>query len=122
MAWNPNEKNSWAWLTKQASEHGGVEKYIDDILKYGIEIGQNKTSKEYLMKFLLVVPILLIGGAAIGVASKIAYDKNKQKLQAQKELQQKSDLAKEELINGVKAAENSLEESAESQIREEEEE
>lgn len=74
------------------------------------------------MKFLLVAPILLIGGAAIGVTSKIAYDKNKQKLQAQKELQQKSDLAKEELINGVKAAENSLEESAESQISEEEEE
>ncbi len=31
MAWNPNEKGSWAWFTKEASEHGGVEPYINDI-------------------------------------------------------------------------------------------
>ena len=32
MAWNPNEPGNYAWLTKQASEHGGVNPYLSDIV------------------------------------------------------------------------------------------
>lgn len=35
MAWNANEKGNPAWLTKQASEHGGVDNFINDIYNKG---------------------------------------------------------------------------------------
>lgn len=122
MAWDPNEENSWAWFTKQASEHGGVEQYINDIENNGIEIGRQEMHKEDSRRLPLVVSVSMVLGALLLAGGKKLFDNYKQKLTYQKELKQKSDLAKEELINGGKAAENSFEESAESQISEEEEE
>ena len=31
MVWDANEKGNYAYLTKTASEHGGVDNFIDDI-------------------------------------------------------------------------------------------
>ena len=39
MAWDPNVKGNPAWLTKQASEHGGVDNFIDDIRNEGYQEG-----------------------------------------------------------------------------------
>lgn len=39
MAWDANEKGNPAWLTKQASEHGGVDNFIDDIHDDGYQKG-----------------------------------------------------------------------------------
>ena len=42
MAWDPNEKGNPAWLTKQASKHGGVDNFIDDIHNEGYQEGHDK--------------------------------------------------------------------------------
>lgn len=42
MAWNVNEKGNPAWLTKQASEHGGVDNFIDDIHNEGYQQGHER--------------------------------------------------------------------------------
>lgn len=39
MAWDPNEEGNPAWLTKQASVHGGVNNFIDDIHNEGYQEG-----------------------------------------------------------------------------------
>lgn len=98
MAWDPNEKGSWAWFTKEASNHGGVESYINDIE----ENARAETREEYLQW----LPWIITGAIGIGALGKTAYDKVKKKITAQKELKQKSDVAKEVLVNGVKAIEN----------------
>ncbi|MBR5682414.1 MAG: hypothetical protein IKW96_03905 [Ruminococcus sp.] len=42
MAWDANEKGNPAWLTKQASEHGGVDNFIDDIHNEGYQEGHER--------------------------------------------------------------------------------
>ena len=42
MAWNAEVEGNYAWLTKQAYEHGGVMSYIDDIQNGGYQIGHNQ--------------------------------------------------------------------------------
>lgn len=42
MAWNPDKKGNPAWLTKQASEHGGVDNYINDIRNEGYQEGHDQ--------------------------------------------------------------------------------
>ena len=37
MAWDANEKGNYAYLTKTASEHGGVDNFIDDIHNGGYQ-------------------------------------------------------------------------------------
>lgn len=39
MAWDANEKGNYAYLTKAASEHGGVDNFIDDIHNEGYQEG-----------------------------------------------------------------------------------
>ena len=39
MAWDANEKGNYAYLTKTASEHGGVDNFIDDIHNEGYQEG-----------------------------------------------------------------------------------
>lgn len=39
MAWDANEKGNYAYLTKTASEHGGVDNFIDDIHDEGYQEG-----------------------------------------------------------------------------------
>lgn len=42
MAWNPEEKGTYAWLSQQAKEHGGVDNFIDDIHNDGYNEGHDK--------------------------------------------------------------------------------
>lgn len=42
MAWNANEPGNPAWLTKTASEHGGVDQFIDDIRSEGYQEGHDQ--------------------------------------------------------------------------------
>lgn len=102
MAWDPNEKGNYAWLAKEARNHGGVENYINDI-----EENAKAEAHEEDMKLLVSIIVFTLGlGTAIGAGAVKCYDKFKQKIAANKELKQKSDVAKEALTNGVKAIEN----------------
>lgn len=93
MAWDPNEKGSWAWITKEASEHGGVESFINDIEK-----NARAEAHDADMKLLLLIGSLCIG---LGILVKTEYDKVKQIIADRRELKKKSDAAKETLIIGV---------------------
>ena len=97
MAWNPNDEYSYAWFTKVASEHGGVEPYINDIEENaraeGFEEGREEAHKEDMRLFVIAV--------GIGILGKTLYDKFKLGKAARKELKQKSDVAKENLVNGA---------------------
>lgn len=62
MAWNPNEKGSWAWLTKEASEHGGVEPYVNDI-----EENARAEAHDADMKLL---PFIVAGAIGVGALGK----------------------------------------------------
>lgn len=42
MAWDANVKGNPAWLTKTASEHGGVDNFIDDIHNEGYQEGHEQ--------------------------------------------------------------------------------
>lgn len=102
MAWDPNEKGSWAWFTKEASEHGGVEPYINDI-----EENARAEAHDADMKLL---PLIVTGAIGIGALGKTAYDKIKQKIADRKALKQKSEEAKEALVCGANSSEDSDEE------------
>ena len=102
MAWNPNEKCSWAWFTKEASEHGGVEPYINDI-----EENARAEAHDADMKLL---PFIVAGAIGVGALGTTAYDKIKQKIADRKALKQKSDAAKEALICGANNSKDSDEE------------
>lgn len=39
MAWNPNEKGNYAWLSKTASEKGGVEQFVKSKYLEGCAVG-----------------------------------------------------------------------------------
>ena len=60
MAWNANEKGNPAWLTKTASEHGGVDQFIDDIKNEGFQDGHEK-GMVYGSAVTLAVVVLGIG-------------------------------------------------------------
>lgn len=42
MAWNASEEGNPAWLTKQASEHGGVNNFINNIHNEGYREGHER--------------------------------------------------------------------------------
>ncbi len=101
MAWDPNEKGSWAWLTKEASEHGGVKSYINDI-----EENARAEAHDADMK---IMTLIIAGAIGIGALGKTAYDKIKQKIADRKALKQKSDAAKDALICGVNCSKDAPE-------------
>ena len=91
MAWDPNDENSYAGLTKKASEYGGVESFINSIE----ENAKLEAHIEDLKKFSISIPIALI----LVFLGKSAYDKLKQKYQDYNELKRKSNFAKETIKN-----------------------
>lgn len=102
MAWNPNEEGSWAWFTKEASQHGGVVSYINDI-----EENARVEAHDTDMKLL---PLIVLSSIGIGALGKTAYDNIKQKIADRKALKQKSNTAKEILICGANSSKNFAEE------------
>lgn len=42
MAWDANVKGNPAWLTKTASEHGGVDNFINNIHNEGYQEGHEQ--------------------------------------------------------------------------------
>ena len=89
MAWDTYEENSFAWLTRIASEHGGVEQFINDI----VNEAKCETQIEDWKKFLMFSPVIF----ALGFFGNTAYDKLKQKCHDYNELKRKSKFAKEVL-------------------------
>ena len=76
MAWDPNEKGSWAWLTKEASEQGGVNQLIDGIHDGGYQEGHDKGMIEGAVG--AAVAVVIIAGICKGaqyVAKKISEKK-----------------------------------------------
>ena len=106
MAWNPDEKGNPAWLTKQASEHGGVDNYIDDIRNEGYQEGHGKGVIEGVG-----IATVLIG---IGIA---AYNGIKHSIQKRKanrnSIHQKSESAKTALCQ---ICENTADDTAAEEI------
>ncbi len=60
MAWNPEQVNSYAWVTKTASEHGGVESYLNDIKREAFEQGRQKGIKETVTTIIATVGSIFI--------------------------------------------------------------
>lgn len=67
MAWNADEEGNYANLTKQAKEHGGVDKFIDDIHNEGYQKGHEHGMIEGAGAATVVI------AAAIGAYEGIKY-------------------------------------------------
>ena len=89
MAWNANEPGNPAWLTKTASEHGGVDQFIDDIRSEGYQDGHDQGVVDGASG----VAILIGGLLAIGAGVKHLIDRHKAKKQAIKEQAEASEAA-----------------------------
>ncbi len=78
MAWDANEKGNYAYLTKTANEHGGVDNFIDDIHNEGYQEGREHGMIEGAGATTVVI------AAAIGAYEVIRYlvQKHKAKKQA----------------------------------------
>ncbi len=61
MAWNANEKGNYANLTKQAKEHGGVDKFIDDIHNEGYQEGHERGLLEGVGITTVVITVVALG-------------------------------------------------------------
>ena len=75
MAWNPNEEGNYAWLTKTASEHGGVDGFIDDIHEEGYQEG--KENGIFIGASLATAAIGVLFGAYKGIKALVQKHKNK---------------------------------------------
>lgn len=95
MAWNPNEKGNYAWLTKQASEHGGANQFIASIEENAATQQRDKD-----MKLLCAVVTLT---ATVATAGTSAYYKIKQKLDERRKVKEReAEEAKEIIRKNVK--------------------
>lgn len=90
MAWDANEKGNYANLTKTASEHCGVDNFIDDIHNEGYQEGQEHGMIEGAGAATVVI------AAAIGTYEGVKYlvQKHKAKKQA---VVERSEAAQEDL-------------------------
>ena len=99
MAWNPNEPGNYAWLTKQASEHGGVNPYLSDI----VDNARYETHQEDLKMFTCIAPMLV----GVGILGKTAYDKIRQTIINRKEeKRQKAEEAEKQIRKAIYKANN----------------
>ncbi len=89
MAWDANEKGNHAWLAKTASEHGGVNNFIDDIRSEGYQEGH----EHGMVKGAGVATVVIT--FAIGAYKGIKYliQKHKSKKQVIKERSESSEAA-----------------------------
>lgn len=88
MAWDPDEKGTYANLTKIAYEHGGPNQYIDDIYNDGYQDGHDKG----VLEGVVVTVLTTMGVAAAGWVAKYFVDKHNAKKQ---EIKEKSEAAEE---------------------------
>lgn len=91
MAWDPEKKGSYAWMSQEASRHGGVEEYINDIHKEGYQEGYDKGVVDGVIIFTVVTTIL--GGV------KFAVDKINKRRKKKYEIIEQSKKAKSEIRN-----------------------
>ena len=89
MAWDANIKGNPAWLTKTASEHGGVDNFIDDIHNKGYQEGHEQGMIDGAG--ITVAAIAALYGAYEGI--KYFVQKHKKKRQAIKECAEVSESA-----------------------------
>lgn len=76
MAWDPNEPGNPAWMSKQASEYGGVENYLKNI--------EDNAKAEQREQDMILLRFALVGVGALcmgvgWVANKLANKKSKKK-------------------------------------------
>ena len=89
MAWNPDEKGTYANLTKTAYEHGGPDQYIDDIYNDGYQDGHDKG----VLEGVVVTVLTTIGVAAAGWFTKYLLDKHNAKKHEIKEKSEAAEIA-----------------------------
>lgn len=109
MAWDPNEKGNYAWLSKEARSNGGVQQFIDTIERNGREQGE-------VLGFKKAAKILIPLGIFIGATGKGWYDRYKQKAEYRKEMQKEAEKVKDIMINAAKLNENQISENDSSNI------
>lgn len=95
MAWDPNVKGNPAWLTKQASEHGGVDNFIDDIHNEGYQEGHGRGMIDGAG--VTTVAITFAFGAYEGI--KYLVKKHKAKKQSVRERAKSSEAALREMYH-----------------------
>ena len=78
MVWDANEKGNYAYLTKTASEHGGVDNFIDDIHNEGYQEGHEHGMIEGAGVATIVITVAI--GAYEGI--KYLVQRHKAKKQA----------------------------------------
>jgi len=104
MAWDPNKKGNPAWLVTQASKHGGVDQFIDDIRKAGYQKGHEQGFAEGAGAATLVLSCLY--GAYRGVCWLV--QKHADKKQAIQEKAMESEQALREIYAQAKADEHPM--------------
>ncbi len=91
--WNPDEMGNHAWLSKQASLHGGVDKFIKDIHFDGFVEGQRRGRLEGVG---VASGIIFISyGTYRGI--KFIYQKQKAKKQLIKKRAEESKIALQQI-------------------------
>lgn len=90
MAWDPNDKKSYAGHSKEVSEHGGVEQYNNDIYEEGCRDTRRTDA--------------IVGGmlgiiSVAGLIGQHIYFKHKLKVQQKNEIRRKADRAQDSLLN-----------------------
>ncbi len=106
MAWDPNEKGSWAWFTKEASEQGGVESYINNIYSNGYLDGDENGHRRGVADG---VGILLVGSLATYGVYKLAGVISKWRKERREVIIQKSEESKAVLKEMYEKTEDSFE-------------
>ena len=101
MAWDANLKGNPAWLTKTASEHGGVDNFIDDIHNEGYQDGHEQGVIDGVG--ITVAAIAALYGAYIGI--NYLVQKHKKKRQAIKE---RAEISESAIIHICDEADDSI--------------
>lgn len=81
MAWDPNKKGNYANLTKTASEHGGVDNFINDIHNEGYHEGWERGLFEGAG--VATVAITIVIGACKGIKYLVQRYKTKKQTAAE---------------------------------------
>ncbi len=95
MAWDTNVPGNPAWMSVEASKHGGPLQYIADIENEAREEGRDEESQKWKLIFVIVLPI----ATAVGAGAKWCWDKVKEKSAKRKALKEKSEYAKRVILD-----------------------
>ena len=94
MAWDPNVPGNPAWMSVEASKHGGPLQYIADIENLAREEGKEAENH----KWKLIVSVAIPLATAVGAGAKWCWDKVKEKRIKRELLKEKSMYAKEVIL------------------------